>query len=355
MTHYDVIVIGAGQAGLAVGYYLLKTGKSFVLLDKGSEVGHIWKSRYDSLVLFTPRFYSSLPGKPIDGDPNGYATKDEIACYLEAYANYFELPIQSGVEVTALRKSANEFELETNQGMYKANNVIVATGPFQQPLIPRLAEQANPNIVQVHTALYRNPSSLQDGPVLVVGAGNSGAQIAVELAKDREVYLSVGHRMRFMPLQLMNKSIFWWFAKIGILKADIYSAFGKLLSRQPDPIFGFELKEAIRNGTVRLKPRTERIVRDVIFFSDQTSLKVNNIVWATGFYPDYKWIQIPHSLNEEGKPLHRRGVSTISGLYFVGMPWLHRRGSALIGGVGQDAEYVVQHMQSIQITSSSPA
>ncbi|OXS54926.1 oxidoreductase [Cohnella sp. CIP 111063] len=355
MPQYDVIVIGAGQAGLAVGYYLLKTGKSFVLLDKGSEVGHIWKSRYDSLVLFTPRFYSSLPGMPLDGDPNGYASKDEIARYLKAYANHFELPIQLDVEVTALKKSGNDFELETNQGLYKATNVIVAIGPFQKPLIPRLAEQANPNIVQVHTAFYRNPSSLQDGPVLVVGAGNSGAQIAVELAKEREVYLSVGHRMKFMPLHLMKKSIFWWFAKIGILKADNLSAIGKRLSRQPDPIFGFELKEAISNGTVRLKPRTVRIVRDVILFSDQTSLKVDNIVWATGFYPDYGWIQIPHSLNEEGKPLHQRGVSTIAGLYFVGMPWQHRRGSALIGGVGQDAEYVVQQMQSIQITSSSPA
>lgn len=345
MQSYDVIVIGGGQAGLAAGYFLKKKGLSFVLLDKGNVVGEIWRKRYDSLVLFTPRFYSSLPGMSLAGDPNGYANKDEIADYLQSYAYHFELPIHFETEVTALKQFKNGFHLETTQGEYAAKNVIVATGPFQRPFIPNMADNLTKEIVQVHTAHYLNPSNLQDGPVLVVGAGNSGAQIAVELAKDREVYLSIGHKMKFMPLQLMNKSIFWWFAKIGILKADIHSKFGKLISSQPDPTFGFELKEVIQKGKVRLKPRTKEVRSDDIVFADQTSIKVKNVIWATGFYPDYKWIEIPQSLNSEGKPHHNRGISPIPGLYFVGMPWQFRRGSALIGGVGQDAEFIVNQIK----------
>ncbi|WP_289142568.1 NAD(P)/FAD-dependent oxidoreductase [uncultured Brevibacillus sp.] len=344
MQSYDIIVVGSGQAGLAAGYFLKKKGLSFVLLEKGKEVGQTWKNRYDSLVLFTPRFYSSLPGKTLEGDPNGYAAKDEIADYLHSYANQIELPIHFQTEVTALKQSSTGFLLETNQGDYAAKNVIIATGPFQQPLIPQMADALPKDIVQIHTAHYLNPSSLQDGPVVVIGAGNSGAQIAVELAKEREVYLSIGHKMKFMPLQLMNKSIFWWFGKIGFLKANIHSKIGKWLSRQHDPIFGFELKEAIQKGAVKLKPRTKRIQSDEIVFADHSTVKVRNIVWATGFYPEYSWIKIPQSLNEKGKPIHHRGISPVSGLYFVGLPWQYRRGSALIGGVGQDAEFIVQQI-----------
>jgi putative flavoprotein involved in K+ transport len=150
--------------------------------------------------------------------------------------------------------------------------------------------------------------------------------------------------MKFMPLQLLNKSIFWWFGKIGIYKAGIHSKMGAWLSRQPDPIFGFELKDAIHKGSVQLKPRTERIRFNEIVFSDQTTVKVKNIVWATGFYPDYSWIQIPTILNQKGKPNHERGVSSVPGLYFMGLPWQYRRGSALIAGVGEDAEFIVERI-----------
>ncbi|WP_374992211.1 flavin-containing monooxygenase [Paenibacillus sp. LHD-38] len=341
MKQYDVIVIGAGQAGLAVGYYLKKIGISFVLLDKGNEVGEVWRNRYDSLVLFTPRFYSSLPGLPLKGEENGYATKNEIADYFKTYAKYNELPIHFKSEVLSLAQTVNGFHIQTNQAAYESKRVIVTTGPFQKPFIPSISTGLSEDIKQTHTAHYHNLSELNKGSVLVVGAGNSGAQIAVELAKDREVYLSIGHKIKFMPLLLMRKSIFWWFGMLGVLKANIHSKLGKFISRQPDPIFGYELKEMIREGKVKLKPRTKSIASDNITFEDNSSLQVKNIVWATGFHSDYSWIQINNALNKNGKPIHQRGISPIKGIYFVGLPRQYRRGSALIGGVGQDAEYIV--------------
>jgi putative flavoprotein involved in K+ transport len=344
MKSYDAIVIGAGQAGLAAGYYLKNKGLSFVLLDRGNEVGEVWKNRYDSLFLFTPRFYSSLPGLPIEGEPNGYATKNEVASYLKIYAKHFELPIHFNTEVLSLTKLASGFLIKTIQGEYQAKNVIVATGPFQKPFIPQIADSAADDIVQIHTTHYQNSAQLQAGSVLVVGAGNSGAQIAVELAKDREVYLSVGHKIKFLPVQVMNKSIFYWFGKFRIYQASVHSKFGGWLSKQPDPIFGLELKEMLHKGVVQLKPRTTQIKTDVIEFSDRTMLKVKNIVWATGYHSDYSWLQIPNVLNEKGKPIHQRGISPVSGLYYVGLPWQYSRGSALIAGVGRDVDYVTNNL-----------
>ncbi|AJY76107.1 flavin-containing monooxygenase [Paenibacillus beijingensis] len=344
MKRYDVIVIGSGQAGLAAGYYLMKKGVSFVLLDKGSEAGEVWRNRYDSLVLFTPRFYSSMPGMPLNGEPGSYAAKNEIAEYLKTYAEQFALPIHYDTEVLSLKKTANRFLVETNQGRYESKKVIIATGPFQKPYIPSISAGLPKGIKQIHTAHYRNEADLQDGSVLVIGAGNSGAQIAVELAQDRDVYLSVGHTIKYMPLMLLGKSIFWWFRELGVMKANLNSAMGKFISRQPDPIFGFDLKNMIREGNIQLKARTKAVTGDSIMFEDNSLLQVQNIVWATGFHSDYSWIQIPGVINGQGKPIHERGISPVSGIYFVGLPWQYRRGSALIGGVGQDAEFIVNRL-----------
>lgn len=341
MEQYDVVVIGAGQAGLAAGYFLKKKGASFVLLDRGREAGEVWRNRYDSLVLFTPRFYSSLPGLPLKGVQGGYAAKDEIAEYLKTYAGHFALPIRFNTEVMSLKKTANGFAIVTSQGTYESGKVIMATGPFQKPYIPAISTGLSTGVKQIHTAHYRNRSNLQEGSVLVIGAGNSGAQIAVELAKERVVYLSAGHRINYMPLTLLGKSIFWWFLKTGVLKANIHSDLGRFISRRPDPVFGYELKTMIRDGKVRLKPRTQSIAADSAEFADKSCLQVKNVVWATGFRSEYSWIHIPGVLNGSGKPIHHKGISPIAGIAFVGLPWQSRRGSALIGGVGQDAEYIV--------------
>jgi putative flavoprotein involved in K+ transport len=233
------------------------------------------------------------------------------------------------------------FKVTTNNGNYVAEKVVVATGPFQKPYIPPFAESLSDKVYQVHTSRYLNPSQLQEGSVLVVGAGNSGAQIAVELSEDREVYLSVGHKMKFFPLEIMGKSIFWWFKKLGLLNVHINSSLGQFISKQSDPIFGKELKHLIQEGKIKIKPRTESILGDVISFADNSQIQVQNVIWATGFYSDYSWIQIPNVLDHRGKPIHQRGVTSVKGLYFLGLPWQYRRGSALIGGVGADAEYLI--------------
>ncbi len=194
---------------------------------------------------------------------------------------------------------------------------------------------------QLHSSVYRNPADLKEGAVLVIGGGNSGAQIAAEIAGQRPVMLAAGHMMSFMPLSLAGKSIFWWFDKLGILHASPERKLGKLVRRRPDPVFGFELKKLIRSGKVTVKQKATETNGQKAYFADGSSVRVDNVVWATGFRPDYSWLQIPAALDEAGRPLHKRGVSPLNGVYYVGLPWQSSRNSALIGGAGQDAEYVV--------------
>lgn len=344
MTTTDVLVIGAGQAGLAMGYHLKKAGMSFVILGKEERVGDTWRNRYDSLVLFTPRWFSALPGLPLEGDREGCADKDEIADYLEQYATYHGLPVSLSTEVFSLTKEDGIFHAVTSRGEYRARQVVIASGPFRQPYVPPFAEAASDGIRQVHSSQYRNPSELKDGPVLVVGAGNSGAQIAVELCRDREVYLSSGQKLKHVPLRLLGKSVFWWFGQLGILHAGPDSKVGRYVRSRPDPIFGSELRPLLRQGKIRLRGRVGAIEEDAVLFQDGGApVRVPNIVWATGFRPDYGWIRIPDALGGGGRPVHRMGASPVEGLFFLGLPWQRTRGSALIGGVGKDAEYLVSN------------
>ncbi|KKB34708.1 flavin-containing monooxygenase [Bacillus thermotolerans] len=342
---YNTVVIGAGQAGLAMGYYLKQLKQPFVILDKAREVGEEWKKRYDSLVLFTPRMYNSLPGLRMKGDSQGFPAKDEIVNYLKTYADTFHLPIQMHTEVRRVRKENDYFSIETNREEFKASNVVIATGPFQKPRIPEFAKSLSPDIVQLHSSQYKSPDDLQAGNVLVVGGGNSGAQIAVELSKEGETYLSVSRKMKFLPLEIGNKSIFWWFDKLGILKASRYSWVGQKLHKKGDPIFGYELKEALQKGKVILKERALHGEENKILFEDVSSLYVQNIIWATGFIPNYSWLDIKGVLDHQGKPIQVRGKTPIKGLFFLGLPWQYRRGSALLQGVGDDAQHLLKQIQ----------
>lgn len=341
---YDVVVIGGGQAGLSMGYYLKQTPLSFIILDNHAFVGEVWRKRYESLVLFTPRSYSSLPGLVLEGDPTGFPTKDEIANYLELYAQTFELPIHFNCHVQKVQKENNIFTISTNNTVTKAKNVVIATGPFHTPNIPSLAKELPKHVVQLHSSEYKHPAQLNDGSVLVVGGGNSGAQIAVELSEHNETYLSVGHKIQFLPLTIAGRSIFKWFDRLGILQANRNSFIGKKVQRRPDPIFGFELKEKIINNEVKIKSRTWSVHQEEIQFDDQSTIRVNNVIWATGFKQDYSWIDVPQLFNSNGIVKHNRGVSEIGGLYFLGMPWQHRRGSALLLGVGEDAAFLMEHI-----------
>ncbi len=339
---YDTIVIGAGQAGLAVGYYLKLSNQNFLLLEKGNEVGESWKERYDSLVLFTSRMYCSLPGMDFEGEAQGSPTKDEVVTYLKKYAFSFNIPIKFQSEVVDISKMNGNFLIRTKTKEYVAKNLVSATGPFQTPIIPKISMNLSSNVNQLHSSQYKNPNQLVDGNVLVVGGGNSGAQIAVELSKERETFLAVSKKLRYLPLIVNKKSIFWWFDKIGILNATNNSLVGQLIQQKGDLIFGFELKEIINQKKVILKKRVIEGTQNQVIFEDSTSLEVRNIIWATGFKTEFSWLKIDGVLNEDGKVLHHRGVSQINGLYFIGLPWQYRRGSALLQGVGYDAKYVVE-------------
>ncbi|WP_413789024.1 flavin-containing monooxygenase [Bacillus kandeliae] len=341
---YDVVIIGGGQAGLSMGFYLKKSDLSFIILDQAKEVGASWKERYDSLTLFTPRVYSSVPGFMFSGDQEGYPTKDEVVEYLSAYAKEFTLPIQHNTEVQKLVQVENGFQVLTNQGEWFARKVVVATGPFQKPFVPAFSKELSESVFQLHSSQYKNATQLNKGSVLVVGGGNSGAQIAVELAKKREVYLSAGHKLKFLPLYIGKRNLFWWFDVLGVYRAPVHSKVGKFIQKQPDPIIGLELKALLKKGKITLKSRTTAIKQDHFMFADGSEVSVKNVIWSTGFRSDYQWIDVAGVLDENGTPLHERGVTSIHGLYFLGLPWQFNRSSALLQGVGEDAQYLIQHI-----------
>ncbi|MCC2528498.1 NAD(P)/FAD-dependent oxidoreductase [Bacillus halotolerans] len=344
---YDTIVIGAGQAGISIGYYLKQSEQKFIILDKSHEVGESWKDRYDSLILFTSRMYSSLPGMYLEGEKHGFPSKDEIGAYLKKYVGKFEIPIQLRTEVISVLKLKNYFLIKTNREEYQTKNLVIATGPFHTPSIPSISKNLANNINQLHSSQYKNSKQLVHGNVLVVGGGNSGAQIAVELSKERVTYLACSNKLVYLPLLVRKRSIFWWFDKLGVLNASNTSILGKFIQKKGDPIFGYELKHAIKQKEIILKKRVISGNQNEIIFQDSSKLEVNNIIWATGFSNPLSWIQIEGFFDKEGEIIHDRGVSTVEGLYFIGLPWQHRRGSALLQGVGNDADYIVKQIINI--------
>ncbi|MGX4180260.1 flavin-containing monooxygenase [Bacillus sp. JK127] len=341
---YDTIIIGAGQAGISAGYYLKKSEQKFIILDKSHEVGESWKNRYDSLILFTSRMYSSLPGMHLEGDKHGLPSKNEIAAYLKKYVERFEIPIQLRTEVISVQKLNNYFLIKTNREEYQTKNLVVAAGPFHTPNIPSISKDVAGHIRQLHSSQYKHSKQLEPGNVLVVGGGNSGAQIAVELSKERVTYLACNNKPVYFPLWIGKRSIFWWFDKLGVLHASHTSLLGKFIQKKGDPIFGYELKHAIRQKKIILKQRVIAGKQNEIIFKDSSSIEVNNVIWATGFKNPLCWMKIEGVLDKEGRIIHHRGVSAAEGLYFIGLPWQHRRGSALLQGVGNDAEYIVKQM-----------
>lgn len=336
----DIIVIGAGQAGLSIGYYLQQGGYNFVILDGEKRIGDTWRNRYDSLILFTPKSYSSLPGMGFEGDKNTFPTKDEIADYLEAYANRFLLPVKMETTVQKVQKINSTFEVSTDKGIFYSKHVIIASGAFQKPFIPSISQSLSKEVFQIHSSQYQSPEMIPDGSVLVIGGGNSGTQIATELAENHEVTIAISHPFKFLPLNIMGKSIFYWLEKIGLLYAGTDTRRGLWFRKKNDPIFGLELKHLIRKEKIKIKPRVIQTQGREIIFNDYSKRNVQNIIWSTGFIPDYKWIDIDGVLDAKGFPLHKRGVSPIQGLYYIGLPWQHQRGSALICGVGKDAEFL---------------
>jgi putative flavoprotein involved in K+ transport len=334
----DVLVIGAGQAGLALGHHLAARQASFLLLDAGPEVGHSWRSRWDSLRLFSPAAYDALPGMPFPAPSGDYhPSKDDVADYLQAYAQRFELPVRLNSPVFRLHRDADgTFIATTPSGTMLARQVVVATGPFQTPHIPALAARLDPEVPQLHSADYRNPVQLPGGGrVLVVGAANSGLQIAAELAATQPVTVAVGTRPTELPQRIAGRDLFFWLTRSGFFTVPSHTRIARRLRARGDLVIGTSSR-ALRRRGIDFRPRLTDVDSHAATFADGTTVDVDAVVWATGYRPDYSWLHVPGVI-VDGAARHTAGVTDVPGLYFLGLPWQTSRGSALLGFVGADA------------------
>ncbi len=348
---YGVVVIGAGQAGLAMGYFLSRQKCRFVIVERAESVGQAWRERWDSLTLFTSRRYDSLPGDDFPGDPAGYPNRDEVIAYLEQYARRFELPISLNTNVRRLGVGeSGGYVIETDRGTIVADQVVVATGPFQQPFVPAVATHLAPEIHQAHSAQYRRPSDVPDGTILVVGGGNTGFQLAEELSSTHDhVVLAVGARQMPLPQRLLGRDLFWWLTKSRLIRKTVESRLGSRMQHR-DTLIGSSPRRLSRHG-VTLKPRVVDAQGKTVRFDDGSELDVDAVIWATGYRPDYSWLDVP-AIDAENRVRHRRGLTDLPGMYFLGLYWQWTRGSALIGWVKDDAEFIANQIHSFERRAS---
>lgn len=401
----DTLVIGAGQAGIAMSEHLTKLGISHLVLER-HRIAERWRTeRWDSMVCNGPAWHDRFPGLDFkDQDPDSFIRKDDVAEYLEAYAKKYNAPLRTGVEVKKIERNKGRlgFTAETSEGTVEALHIVSATGPFQRPIIPSIAPK-NDHITQIHSAQYRNPEQLEEGAVLVVGAGSSGVQIADELQRSgKRVYLSVGPHNR-PPRSYRNRDFCWWFGVLGEwdeqtakpgmehVTIAVSGARGghtidfRNLGHQGITLVGttqvFEngnvlfqpnLAENITKGDenylsllhaadayvqtnnidlpeepeAHIIPKDPECLTNPILSLNLADAGITTIIWATGFATDYSWLKLD-TFDEHGKPLHKRGISNEPGLYFLGLPWLSRRGSSFIWGVWHDAKYIADHIATI--------
>ena len=399
----EVVIIGGGQAGLALSYYLTRQGRTHLVLEQG-QVGEVWRSeRWDSFTLNTPNWMTRLPGFPYQGDdPDGFLPREDIVAYLEQYAASFHAPLQCGVRVTAVRQQpgGGGYLVDAEEITVKARNIVLATGAYPKPKLPTASAALSVDICQLHTSEYRNPQMLPSGAVLVVGTGQSGCQIAEELHESgRQVYLSTSSCGR-APRRYRGKDSTWWLSRLGffdrtldqlpsphakfacnphvsgnhgghdinlrqfarqgmILLGHVQAAQGKQMILAPDleenltkaDAFAAQITQGIdeyikrtgmdvaANNTIREVPPTGALTAKPILTLDLQSAGINTIIWATGYKLDFGWMHLP-VFDQTGYPVHQRGVTAYPGLYFLGLHWLYKTKSALLYGVGEDAAFI---------------
>jgi putative flavoprotein involved in K+ transport len=345
MKSIDVLVIGVGQAGLAMGYHLKKSPLHFLLVDGASRVGDSWRQRYDSLRLFTPRSLSALPGLKLKGDPQGYASRDEFADYLETYAHHSDFPIEMNTGIKRLQRCNGYFAATSFDGRdFAAQVVVLANGGFQKPIIPSMAGNLSSAIQQFSAESYKNSAQIPSGNVVVVGDGATGRDIASELAESHAVYLATGKPRRLMPERILGTSMWWWLKTLGFLTAPTDSFIGRKLramdsfpNRQRD-------FDALRRKGIQIVPKVTQADGNTITFANDTNVSVNSVVWAMGYRDDSGWVAIPEVKDAQGNFVHQKGISPVKNLYFVGRPWQTSRASAIINGVGRDSEIILREI-----------
>jgi putative flavoprotein involved in K+ transport len=347
--HREVVVIGGGQAGLAIGHFLAQQGRHFAILEAAAAPAAAWRERWDSLRLFTPARYDSLPGAPFPGDPDHYPTRDEVVAYLTDYAR--ERPVELDSRVRKLRRDGDGYRVELDDRSYEADQVVIATGPFQTPRVPALAARLSPQVHQLHSAAYRNPAQIPAGPVLVVGGGNTGHQIAEELAPTHEVHLAIGSKQKPMPQRVLGRDIFRYLNAVGALTKSADTRIGRRM-KDGDTLVGSSPRRARRQG-IRLHPRATGASGSTIAFADGAQLAATTVIWATGFASEHSWIDAP-VFTLDDTVIQQRGVTPSAGLHFLGLPWMHSRGSALLGWIKDDAAHIAAEIAA-HAQASAPA
>jgi putative flavoprotein involved in K+ transport len=341
MQQREVVVIGGGQAGLAIGYLLAQQDRRFTILEAAGEPAAAWRTRWDSLKLFTPVRYDSLPGLTFPGDPDSYPGRDDVVAYLTDYARRFELPVEFDSRVRTVRPGDGGFLVELADRAYEADQVVVAAGPFQVPFTPVISADLSTEVTQLHSGDYRSPGDLPPGAALVVGGGNTGFQIAAELSQSRDVHLAVGARQTPLPQRLLGRDLFRYLEATGLMDKTVTSRIGQRL-KDRETLIGSSPRRARRRG-IKLRPRATGAQGSTVTFADGSDVTVDAVVWATGFRLDHSFVELP-VFDARGQVKHQRGVTELPGLYFLGLPWQHTRGSALLGWVKDDAEFIAQRI-----------
>lgn len=347
-TRVETIVIGGGQAGLSVGYHLARRGRPFVILDAGERIGDSWRQRWDSLRLFTPARYDGLAGMPFPAPPHSFPTKDEMADYLEAYATRFNLPVKTGTRVDRLSRDGQTYVVTAGNRRFEAEQVVVAMATYQRPRVPPYSRELDRGIVQLHSSKYRSPAQLQDGDVLIVGCGNSGAEIALEASRSHHTWMSgrdtgqipfrIEKRMARVLLPFLFRVVFH---RILTVDTPIGRKVRHKVISQGGPLIRVKAADLSAVGIERVR-RVAGVRDGLPLLEDGRVIQARNVIWCTGFHPGLSWIDLP-VFDATGEPRHERGVVTDQpGLYFVGLHFLYAFSSTMIHGINRDAERIVK-------------
>jgi putative flavoprotein involved in K+ transport len=358
---FETIIVGGGQAGLAVAYYLARRGQPYVILDANKRIGDAWRNRWDSLRLFSPARYDALPGMRFPARGDSFPTKDQMADYLECYAGHFKLNVRNGVKVDALSRDGNHFVVTAGDRRLESKQVVVAMANYQLPRVPAFARELDPSITQVHSHDYRSPSQLREGGVLVVGVGNSGADIGMDVVRSHPTWLS-GAESGKLPYRI--ESVLGRFLFVRLLRfighrvLTVSTPLGRKarprLLHGAAPLIRVKPEDLIAAGIERV-PRVVGVREGKPLLADDRALDVANVIWCTGYHPGFSWIHLP-AFDEAGDPLHDRGiVREVPGLYFVGLHFLYSMTSAAITGIGRDAKHVARAVQSMTAKTTTIA